>query len=93
MQSSVTILNDLDAPVAGATVVIGIEYRKGSNWSSAPDLTATTNATGTLLIDSGFYRSGGGQRADEIRFRVISVTAPGLTWQANSQVVSADDPN
>jgi len=92
-QTSVAIRNNANAPVPGATVVVGIEFRKGGTWSSGPNLTATTNATGTLLIDSGLYPSSGGSRADEIRFRVISVTAPGLTWQPNAQAPSALKPN
>jgi hypothetical protein len=46
-----------------------------------------------LLLDSGFYNSSGGSRADEIRFQVTSVTKSGMTWQTNNARVTASRPN
>jgi hypothetical protein len=89
----VTIRNNYNAAVSGATVVVQVRFRRGSTWSTASNLTGTTNATGTLLLDSGLYRSSGGEQTDEIRFQVLSVTAPGLSWQANTTSVGATRPN
>ena len=93
-QTSVTIRNNYNVAVSGATVVIKVQYRKSSgSWSTAPNLTGTTNATGTLLLDSGLYNSTGSSRADEIRFQVTSVTKSGLTWTSNTSTVGATKPN
>jgi hypothetical protein len=89
----VTIRNNYNAVVPGATVVVQVQFRRGSSWSTASNLTGTTNASGTLQLDSGLYRSSGGSRADEIRFEVLSVTSPGLTWQSSTTSVGATRPN
>jgi hypothetical protein len=95
--TSVTIRNNHNQPVAGASVTIRTQTRVGTGgWTTvSPDTVATTGATGTLNVDSGFYRSSGSTapRADEIRFQVVAVSAPGLTWQTNTSWVGALKPN
>jgi hypothetical protein len=91
---TVTITDDKGALVSGATVTVAVEYRRsGDSWSSADDLSGTTTSSGALQFDSGFYRSSGGDRVDEIRFRVVSVTKPNMSWQANTSAVTANRPN
>jgi hypothetical protein len=95
--TSVTVRDEYGQAVNGATVVIRIQYRtSGGNWATvSPDASGTTNASGTLLIDSGLFRSSGTTqpRADEIRFQVRSVTKAGLEWESNTNRVSAAKPN
>jgi hypothetical protein len=89
----VTVRNNYNATVSGATVVVKVDYRRSSTWYSSPNLTATTNASGVATFNSILYNSSGSSRADEIRFQVQSVTSPGLTWQVNTTTVSALRPN
>jgi Flp pilus assembly pilin Flp len=86
--ANLTVTNGAGQPISGATVVVKVEYRGWWGWSTASNLTATTSGPGSLTLDSGWYSSSGWFPIDEIRFTVVSVTKPGVTWDGAQPSVS-----
>ena len=86
---SLTLADNLTAPVANATATVRVEYHDGSRWRDAPPLSATTSSAGTLTFDSGMYGYDG---TTALRFTVQSVTAQGLTWNQPAQQVEVTRP-
>ena len=86
--ANLTVTDGAGQPVSGATVVVKVEYRGWWGWSSASNLSATTSGPGSLTLDSGWYSSSGWFPIDEIRFTVVSVSKPGVTWDGVQPSVS-----
>lgn len=87
------VRDDLGDPVRGAVVTVRVQTRRGTgSWTNRDTLQATTGSAGSLTFLSGWYPRSGSSRADQVRFTVLSVSAPGLDYVSGSIAVTVDRP-
>lgn len=86
--ATIQVTDDLGNPVSGATVSVRISFRRGTSWQNVSTLSETTGSAGSLTVQSGYYRTSGTSRADEIRFSITSVSTPGLNYTGGQPIIS-----
>ncbi len=91
--TSLTVLDDLDRPVAGARATIEVRYYVRQGWSGRwveEDVEVTTNDVGVVVLDSGDL-----DRSDVTRLeaQLEEVSMPGdLRWDESQPSLSVRAP-
>ncbi|MFN7147851.1 MAG: competence type IV pilus major pilin ComGC [Microthrixaceae bacterium] len=79
--ATVQVTDELGEAVSGAGVTLDVQRQgRTGSWSDMAGVSGTTNGAGSVVVSSTEVAK---YPVPKIRFRVSSVSAPGLAWQQN----------